>query len=59
LEDIYFHATRAIIGYLDAFAVMIIGTVHKVRHARRGGGPRRCDSLWQGEESRWCDVKLI
>ena len=24
-----------------------IGAVHKVRHAR--GGPRRCDSLWQGE----------
>jgi len=22
------------------------GVVHKVRHAR--GGPRRCDSLWQG-----------
>ena len=26
------------------------GAVHKVRHARVGeGGPRRCDSLWQGE----------
>jgi len=23
------------------------GAVHKVRHARGGGGPRRCDSLWQ------------
>ena len=26
-----------------------LGAVHKVRHARGGGGPRRCDSLWQGE----------
>src|SRR6218665_3020191 len=24
-----------------------IGAVHKVRHARGGGGPRRCDSLRQ------------
>jgi len=24
------------------------GAVHKVRHARAGGGPRRCDSLWEG-----------
>jgi len=24
------------------------GAVHKVRHARGVGGPRRCDSLWQG-----------
>jgi len=23
------------------------GAVHKVRHAREGGGPRKCDSLWQ------------
>jgi len=34
--------------------------VHKVRHARGGGGPRRCDSLWQrGGGSRACDVTLI
>ena len=26
--------------------------VHKVRHARGGGGPRRCDSLWQREEDQ-------
>jgi len=25
-----------------------LGVVHKVRHARGGGGPIRCDSLWQG-----------
>ena len=24
------------------------GAVHKVRHARGGGGPRRCDSLTEG-----------
>ena len=32
-----------------------LGAVHKVRHARRGRGPRRCDSLWQGEgaKSMW------
>jgi len=34
------------------------GAVHKVRRARGGGGPRRCDSLWQGG-SRACDVTLI
>jgi len=29
--------------------VMGKGAVHKVRHARGGRGPRRCDSLWQRE----------
>jgi len=32
--------------------------VHEVRHARGGGSPRRCDSLWQSEGSRACDVTL-
>ena len=27
----------------------IVGTAHKVRHARGGGGPRKFDSLKQGE----------
>ena len=36
-----------------------IGAIHKVRHARGGGGPRMCDSLWQGEGSRAYDVMLI
>ena len=34
-------------------------TPSKVRHARGGGGSRRCDSLWQREGSRACDVTLI
>ena len=25
--------------------VICLGAVHKVRHARGGGGPSRCDSL--------------
>jgi len=39
---------------------ILIGAVHKVRHARGGGGgPRRCDSLWQGGGGpRACDVTL-
>jgi len=34
---------------------LLLGAVHKVRHAREGRGPRRCDSLWQGEgvKSMW------
>jgi len=34
------------------------GVVHKARHARGGGGPRRCDSLWQGRGPRACGVTL-
>jgi len=25
----------------------MLWAVHKIRHTRGGGGPRRCDSLWQ------------
>jgi len=34
---------------------MPLGAVHKVRHAREGGWPRRCESLWQegGVKSMW------
>jgi len=36
--------------------IYVNGAVHKVRNARVGGAPRRCDSLWQGEgiKSMWC-----
>ena len=35
--------------------MLTVGGVHKVRHARVGWGPRRCDSLWQerGLKSMW------
>ena len=36
-----------VIRYNDRVISHRLGAVHKVRHAR--GGPRRCDSLWQGE----------
>ena len=31
---------------------LVQGAVHKVRQARGGGGPRRCDSVWQGGGGR-------
>ena len=43
---------------LQFFYLSAMGAVHKVRHARGGGGPRGCDSLWQKEEDpRACDVR--
>jgi len=35
---------------LPSGVLFTLGAVHKVRYARGGGGPRRCDSLWQGEK---------
>src|SRR6218665_2473813 len=34
-----------IIAYRSTYICFDYGAVHKVRHARGGGGPRRCDSL--------------
>jgi len=45
--------------YIHTYIWIYIGAVHKVRHARGGRVPRRCDSLWQGEGSRACDATLL
>jgi len=57
--NIYVFKGTLFLDKRDLIVLAAIGAVHKVRHARRGGGPRTCDSFWQGRGSRACDVTLI
>ena len=43
----YYTATKT--KYRNGIKRCTIWAFHKVRHTRGGGGPRRCDSLRQGE----------
>ena len=53
--NIYIFQLGLILHSIRVFSVyynVSQGAVHKVRHARGGGGTRKCDSLWQGEWSK-------
>ena len=45
-DDDHYYYSQMLFGKMSKAASL--GAVHKVCHARRGRGLRKCDSLWQG-----------